>query len=257
MEPEPLALLEFVSLDGVLAQIASGQTIRATARWRNTSPTPIFVTQAVITGRAPGATHEGGPYDDFTPAADLVEVAPDAILEVSASLLPRVVFGDWEAYPAYKDEESIWHDSPGVMFKIVADQDYGSFENLIWPVADPADPPNDDRRFAFACYTKSTLSADSALCRARYGLGTLPYQVSPSNLPTIQQQCEQDGGIFLNHACPTNQMLQLCWEDTRSPAWSFACEYYGDPNNKSPQQPGAAPDIIFYNDDYRGRDPQP
>jgi hypothetical protein len=160
-------------------------------------------------------------------------------------------------YPTYNDSDGIWHDSDGSQFTIVADPEYGTFENLIWPVADPADPPNDDRRFAYACYTKSTSTGDSARCAARYGLGTLPYQVSPDRLATAQEDCVSGGGVLLSHACPTNQMLQLCWEDTRSPAHSFSCEYYGDPDNKSPQFPGAAPDIVFYNDNYLGRDPQP
>lgn len=250
------ALLDLVSFEGVVAQVAVGQTIRANVVWRNSSVSPIEVTEAVIAGRAPGATREGGPYDDFGPVKGPTVIAPGETLEMMASLLPRPILGEWETYPTYRDQNGAWQDYAGKRFSIVADQEYGTFENIIWPIADPDDPPNEDRRFAYACYVKSS-TQDSAVCRARYGLGTLPYQTNPDSLSAMQEQCETDGGVYLQHACPTNQMLQLCWEDTRSPAWVFSCEYYGDPNNKSPQMPGSAPDIVFYNDHYSGRDPRP
>ena len=254
----PDALLELVSFEGVVAQAPTGQTIRATAEWRNSSKAPIVVTKAVITGLAPGATEATGPYDDFTPATTHpVMLLPGDTLSLMAHFLPPAQqLGEWTVYPVYFDREGVAQNFPGSKFNLVVDHEYGSFENTIWPVSDPSDPPSDDHRFAYACYTKSA-TRDSAICRARYGLGSLPYQVNPNNLAMLQQQCEQDSGVFLLHACPTNQMLQLCWEDTRSPAWAFSCEYYGNPADKNPQMPGAAPDIVFYNDRYLGRDPQP
>ena len=250
------ALLDLVSFEGVTSPIPVGQTVRASVVWRNSSASPIEVAEAVIAGRAPGATREGGPYDDFSPVQGPTVIAPGQTLTMTASLLPRPVLGEWETYPTYRDLNGAWHDYEGEKFSIVADHEYGTFANIIWPIAEPDDPPNEDRRFAYACYVKSA-TRDSAVCRARYGLGTLPYQTNPDSLLAVQQQCESDGGVYLQHTCPTNQMLQLCWEDTRSPAWLFSCEYYGDPNNKSPQMPGSAPDIVFYNDRYLGRDPQP
>ena len=185
----------------------------------------------------------------------MVTIAPGATLSLSAKLLPRGVLGKWSVYASYADLDGVYHDYPGVTLDLVPDHEYGSSENSIWPVAEASDSPNEDRRFALACYKQ--LAGDSARCTARYGLGTLPYQVSPDRLVMLKQNCVSEGGVLLSHACPTNQMLQLCWEDTRSPAYDFSCEYYGDPDNKSPQMPGSAPDIVFYNDNYLGRDPEP
>ena len=124
------------------------------------------------------------------------------------------------------------------------DQDLGTFDNSIWPTQEG---------FAYACYTRDA-TADSAICRAGYGLGPLPYQFDDAKIATANANCVADGGIVLSHACPTNSMLQGCFEYTHSPEYAFTCYYFGDVSQGMPGLSMTAfPDLVYLNPNFTGR----
>ena len=102
--------------------VAAGESIKATVTFSNTSPRGVSVLGLVIAGRAPGATHSGGPYTDFNPAKIATAIPANGSVTMSATLTPpaNAKVGMWEAYPTYQDSDSQWHDSKSVYFTVTA-----------------------------------------------------------------------------------------------------------------------------------------
>ena len=101
--------------------VAPGDTLRGTVTWRNTSSSPISIQFAVISGRRPGGTNVGGPYDDLLPKLTTLQtVQPGATLTLAASRAFTSVdaLGPWYAYATYQDATGVWHDGPNVNFNL-------------------------------------------------------------------------------------------------------------------------------------------
>jgi len=101
--------------------VVAGDTLRGTATWQNTTPGPIPVQFAVISGRRPGATNLGGPFDDLSPRLTALQaVQPGATLTLAATrtFTSADAPGTWYAYVAYQDSGGVWHDGPNVNFTV-------------------------------------------------------------------------------------------------------------------------------------------
>jgi hypothetical protein len=80
----------------------------------------VQVQRAVITARAPGSTHAGGPYYDLSPDAQGVTVKDGSSLDLSGTLtLPSdAKVGDWDLYTTWCDPNNNWADGPSDMIAI-------------------------------------------------------------------------------------------------------------------------------------------
>lgn len=102
------------------SSLASGASVTGTVTYRNASSTAITVQDLVITARPPGATHSGGPYYDFSPAAGAITIAAGATRQLTATrAITSATAGRWEVYSTYQDGSG-WHDGPSVYFTLAA-----------------------------------------------------------------------------------------------------------------------------------------
>lgn len=102
--------------------VKPGQVLNAAVTYQNTSPGAMTLREVRIAARAPGATHEGGPYTDLAPVLTNVTLEPGATLTLSAArtFVAGDTVGEWEAYSTYLDSSSKWHDAPSERFAVVA-----------------------------------------------------------------------------------------------------------------------------------------
>jgi len=101
--------------------VVAGDTLHGTVTWQNTSATPISIQFAVISGRRPGGTNVGGPYDDLLPKlTSLQTIQPGATLTLSAArtFTSADPLGAWYSYATYQDAGGAWHDGPNVNFTV-------------------------------------------------------------------------------------------------------------------------------------------
>lgn len=101
--------------------VRAGTTLRGSVTYGNTGKAPVTVRDIRIATRAPGASHEDGPYTDMAPTLTDVVIPPGESVTLGASREftnadPR---GQWEAYSTYLDAEGKWHDAPSEHFSLL------------------------------------------------------------------------------------------------------------------------------------------
>lgn len=100
--------------------LRAGSVLNGSVSYRNASASAIAVREIRIAARAPGATHEGGPFTDLAPVLSGLTVEPGASVTLSASrqFSSSDPIGTWEAYSTYQDSAGKWHDAPSENFQV-------------------------------------------------------------------------------------------------------------------------------------------
>ena len=103
------------------ATVAAGEAVLGTAALTNRSAAPVTIRRALVTSRRPGATHAGGPFDDFVPGLGPTTIDPGASVPLVASRAFTVGDppGDWEAYATYENDRGVWVDGPAIPFTVL------------------------------------------------------------------------------------------------------------------------------------------
>lgn len=103
------------------AELSPGQTLRGEVTYENTSAGTLIVIEIRIAARAPGATHEGGPYTDLAPVLRnvVIQAQQTVTLQASRTFTASDALGQWEAYSTHQDASG-WHDAPSVHFNVAA-----------------------------------------------------------------------------------------------------------------------------------------
>jgi hypothetical protein len=96
------------------------QTLEAEVTLTNAGGAPLALREVRIAARAPGASHEGGPFTDLAPALTQVTIPAGGQVTLAAArrFTPTDTLGWWEAYATYQDAEG-WHDAPSKYFAMV------------------------------------------------------------------------------------------------------------------------------------------
>src|SRR5438552_1426739 len=115
-----LSIVTPLTLDKTV--VIAGQTLNATATYKNTGGSAVTVNGIAVGGRPPGGTNAGGPYDDLSPQLGVTTVQPGATFQVSASraFTSTDPTGTWYAFVTYQDASMVWHDGPSVNFTVSA-----------------------------------------------------------------------------------------------------------------------------------------
>ncbi|WNG35315.1 hypothetical protein F0U60_17925 [Archangium minus] len=97
-----------------------GQTLSAKVTYKNNGTTAVTAKNIVLTSRAPGGTHAGGPFYDLTPRLSNRTLQPGESVTLTAT---RVIastdpLGTWELYPTWEDTSSVWRDGTGIAFTV-------------------------------------------------------------------------------------------------------------------------------------------
>ena len=115
-----LSIVTPLTLDKTV--VIAGQTLNATATYKNTGGSAVTVNSIAMGGRPPGGTNAGGPYDDLSPQLGVTTVQPGATFQVLASraFTSTDPTGAWYSFVTYQDASSAWHDGPSVNFTVSA-----------------------------------------------------------------------------------------------------------------------------------------
>jgi endoglucanase len=107
-----------LSLDRPTVQ--AGQQLTGMVTYQNCSSSSVALRDMRIAGRRPGATHAGGPYDDFIPyqGTATVPVGSTIALTASRTFTASDPAGGWVSYATYQDSSGIWHDGPEIGFTV-------------------------------------------------------------------------------------------------------------------------------------------
>jgi hypothetical protein len=102
--------------------LKAGSVLNAAVTYGNTSSSAIAVREIRIAARAPGASHEGGPFTDLSPVLTNLTIEPGghATLNASRSFTANDKIGEWEAYATHQDSAGRWHDAPSETFAFIA-----------------------------------------------------------------------------------------------------------------------------------------
>lgn len=102
--------------------VSPGETLSGTAELANGSARTVSARRALITARRPGATHAGGPFDDFAPelGATTIDPATSAMLAASRAFTVADPAGEWEAYATLETDSGAWIDGPSVRFTVTS-----------------------------------------------------------------------------------------------------------------------------------------
>ncbi|WP_147442009.1 glycosyl hydrolase [Corallococcus exercitus] len=114
------ALTITTSISVVDTSLERGQTLSASVTYKNNGTTAVTAKNIVLTSRAPGGTHAGGPFYDLTPRITNRTLQPGESVTLTAT---RVIasadpLGTWEAYPTWEDASSVWRDGSGLAFTV-------------------------------------------------------------------------------------------------------------------------------------------
>ncbi|QRK04690.1 hypothetical protein JQX13_31175 [Archangium violaceum] len=115
-----LTITQAVSATDV--SLERGQTLSAKVTYKNNGTTAVTAKNIVLTSRAPGGTHAGGPFYDLTPRLTNRTLQPGESVTLTAT---RVIassdpLGTWELYPTWEDTSSVWRDGTGIAFTVAA-----------------------------------------------------------------------------------------------------------------------------------------
>ena len=113
-----LTITQAVTADDT--SLERGQTLRATVTYKNNGTTAVATKNIVLTSRAPGGTHSGGPYYNLEPRITGRTLQPGESVTLTST---RVIastdpLGTWELYPTWEDTSSVWRDGTGIAFTV-------------------------------------------------------------------------------------------------------------------------------------------
>jgi hypothetical protein len=102
--------------------LKAGSVLNASVTYGNTSASAIAVREIRIAARAPGASHEGGPFTDLSPVLTNLTIEPGGhtTLAASRTFTSQDKIGEWQAYATHQDSAGVWHDAPSENFAFVA-----------------------------------------------------------------------------------------------------------------------------------------
>jgi hypothetical protein len=102
------------ALDLSETSVQVGDTVTGQVTYTNSTSSAVTITAIAIAGRPPGATHGGGPFDDFTPYAAGTTLQPGQSITAQASrtFSASDPTGTWDVYPTYADASGTWFDGP-------------------------------------------------------------------------------------------------------------------------------------------------
>jgi hypothetical protein len=102
--------------------VKAGSVLNASVGFSNTSASAIAVREIRIAARAPGASHEAGPFTDLAPVLSNLTVEPgqQVMLGANRTFMANDTLGQWEAYATHQDSAGRWHDGPSERFAMVA-----------------------------------------------------------------------------------------------------------------------------------------
>jgi hypothetical protein len=105
-----------------------GQTLSASVTYKNNGTTAVTAKNIVLTSRAPGGTHAGGPFYDLTPRLTNVTLQPgqSVTLQATRSIASTDPTGTWELYPTWEDSASVWRDGAGIAFTVSTGSNTGN-----------------------------------------------------------------------------------------------------------------------------------
>ena len=115
----PLRISSALRLDRSI--VRPGDTLTGTVTYTNPGKTTLALKSLQITARRPGATHAGGPRDDFSPGLGAFRLpgGRPVSLRATRKLTSADPSGTWEAYASYQDAQGGWHDGPSVSFTVI------------------------------------------------------------------------------------------------------------------------------------------
>lgn len=101
--------------------VKAGSVLNASVSYGNSSSAAISVREIRIAARAPGASHEGGPFTDLAPVLSGISIEPGQSVKLDASrtFSASDTVGEWEAYPTHQDSAGRWHDGPSERFAMI------------------------------------------------------------------------------------------------------------------------------------------
>jgi hypothetical protein len=101
--------------------LKAGSVLNASVTYGNTSAQAIAVRELRIAARAPGASHEGGPFTDLSPVLSNLTIEPGGHVTLAASrtFVASDTVGQWEAYATHQDAAGRWHDAASELFAFV------------------------------------------------------------------------------------------------------------------------------------------
>ncbi|MFY0577245.1 hypothetical protein ACN28S_25625 [Cystobacter fuscus] len=90
------------------ATLERGQTVSASVTYTNNGTSAVTAKNIVLTSRAPGGTHAGGPVYDLTPRITNRTLQPGESVTLTATrvLASTDPLGTWELYPTWEDSSS-------------------------------------------------------------------------------------------------------------------------------------------------------
>ncbi len=126
--------------------VMAGQTVVGTAAYRNVSGAVVNMRRALITVRRPGATHAGGPFDDFAPGLGPTAVAASTAspLVASRAFTAADPVGAWDAYATYENDTGVFVDGPSVHLTVEVPATSGAIALGSWIPGAPGDPTRID-----------------------------------------------------------------------------------------------------------------
>ncbi|WP_257459587.1 glycoside hydrolase family 26 protein [Archangium lipolyticum] len=121
-----LTITQSVSATDV--SLTRGQTLTASVTYKNNGTTAVATKNIVLTSRAPGGTHAGGPFYNLEPRITGRTLQPGESVTLTAT---RVIastdpVGTWELYPTWEDTSSVWRDGSGIAFTVSTTGDTGT-----------------------------------------------------------------------------------------------------------------------------------
>jgi hypothetical protein len=97
-----------------------GQTLSASVTYKNNGTSAVATKNIVLTSRAPGGTHAGGPFYDLTPriTGRTLQPGESVTLTATRAIAAADPLGTWEVYPTWEDTSSVWRDGSGLAFTV-------------------------------------------------------------------------------------------------------------------------------------------
>jgi hypothetical protein len=94
--------------------VQAGDTVTGTVTYTNPGSGSVTIQAIAIAARPPGGTHTGGPFDDFSPYAGPLTLAPGQSVTVTATrtFSASDPAGGWDVYSTYQDASGTWFDGP-------------------------------------------------------------------------------------------------------------------------------------------------
>lgn len=120
--PSGLTITAALALGERVVNASTGGRQTGSVSYGNNTAASITTREIRIAARAPGASHEGGPFTDLEPVLTNVVLAPGQSITLNATrtFKPSDTVGQWEAYSTHQDAAGKWHDGPSEHFSVIA-----------------------------------------------------------------------------------------------------------------------------------------